>query len=166
MRAGIALGSNIEPRLVHLQNAKRRISELNSGSEPVLASKVYETSPVDCEAGTANFLNAVLEISVDLSPEELFEKLQRIENDMGRPANHARNSPRCIDLDILYYGNITVKTEKLTIPHPRIAEREFVLRPLADIRALLELPFVTKTIEQLLNVTNVENIKVYSNSID
>lgn len=166
MRAGIALGSNIEPRLVHLQTARRRIFELNSGFEPVIVSKVYETAPVGCAEGTQSFLNAVLEFSTDLEPEALFDRLQRIEQEMGRPQNHATNSPRSIDLDILYCDNITLNTEKLILPHPRLAARRFVLQPLCDIRPDLVLPNFTENIEQLLNsLRDQDNVLFYCNSI-
>ena len=162
MRAGIALGSNIEPRLAHLQQARRRIEALSAGSDAILVSKVYETSPVDCEEGTANFLNAVMEISFELSPEVLFDSLQQIENEMGRPFHHARNSPRSIDLDILYCGDITKETEKLTIPHPRISERMFVLKPLVDIQPSLRLPNNTKNTKELLKEVSMRDLSKYN----
>lgn len=166
MRAGIALGSNIEPRLLNLQAARRRILEFHTGQEPVLASKVYETSPVECAPGTAPFLNAVLEISWDRHPEDLRLALQEIENQLGRPAFREKNSPRTIDLDLLYCGDLIVNTPTLTLPHPRISERQFVLRPLADIRPRLLLPKFQKDIaDTLAAVSNDENLSVYCLSI-
>ncbi len=166
MRAGIALGSNIEPRLLNLQAARRRILELHTGSEPVLGSKVYETSPVDCAPDAPAFLNAVLEIASDLSPEDLHQALQKIEADLGRPSAHEKNSPRTIDLDLLYCGDRLVNTPTLTLPHPRIAERQFVLRPLADIRPNLFLPnFPNNIVETLGLLKNEERLNQYSLSI-
>ena len=78
MRTGIALGSNIEPRLAFLQAALRQIDPLHVGSQPVLSSKVYETSPIDCPPGSPLFLNAVLELSVRVEPMRLLQKLQGI----------------------------------------------------------------------------------------
>ena len=166
MRAGIALGSNIEPRLLNLQAARRRIFELNQDSAPVLSSKVYETSPVDCAPGTSAFLNAVLEIESDLTPADLHRALQQIETDLGRPSAHAKNSPRTIDLDLLYFGDSVVNTPALTLPHPRIAERRFVLRPLVDVRPDLRLPnFRNNVSETLRNLTTDEILNEYCLSI-
>lgn len=166
MRAGIALGSNIEPRLLNLQAARRRILELHTGSGPVLGSKVYETSPVDCAPDTPAFLNAVLEIASDLAPEDLHYALQKIEIDLGRPPAHEKNSPRTIDLDLLYCGDCLVNTPALTLPHPRIAQRQFVLRPLADIRPSLLLPNFLKNVSETLSLLkNEEKLNEYSLSI-
>ena len=166
MRAGIALGSNIEPRLLNLQAARRRILELHVGPEPVLGSKVYETSPVDCAPDSSAFLNAVLEIASDLPSEDLHRALQKIETDLGRPESHEKNSPRTIDLDLLYYGDSIVNTAALILPHPRIAERQFVLRPLADVRPDLLLPNFPNNISDTLNLLkNEEKLAEYSLSI-
>jgi 2-amino-4-hydroxy-6-hydroxymethyldihydropteridine diphosphokinase len=150
MRAGIALGSNIEPRLHYLQAACRRLCDLHTGSEPVLCSPVYETSPVDCPPHSPLFLNAALEFSTELQPPQLLGKLKIIERDLGRSPGPVRNTPRTIDLDLLYCDAITVHDCDLTLPHPRITVRRFVLQPLAEIRPKLVLPNSTKTIEELL----------------
>lgn len=151
MKAGIALGSNIEPRLLHLQAARRRIFELHDSPGPISSSKVYETSPVDCPHGSGAFLNAVLEITTHLSPLELLKRLQSIELDLGRPAEHGHNTPRPIDLDILYCDDLTLAEPELILPHPRLVERRFVLQPLADIQPDLVLPHASKTVAELLN---------------
>lgn len=166
MRAGIALGSNIEPRLLNLQTARRRIFALHSGNVPVACSRVYETSPVDCPPGTQPFLNAVLEITSDLPPEILHRRLQAIERDLGRPESHERNSPRTIDLDLLYCANLIHNSPTLTLPHPRIAQRQFVLMPLRDIRPSLVLPNFTQNIEQLSqSCSSTEILTVYCETI-
>ncbi len=152
MRAGIALGSNIEPRLFNLQAARRGLMVLHQGSEPVLCSMVYETSPVNCPEGSPSFLNAVLELTTDLPPRELLAELQALETVLGRPRIHEQNSPRTIDLDLLYCGGITHSSPDLILPHPQLAERQFVLKPLADIRPKLVLPNFTKNIEELLGL--------------
>ena len=140
MRTGIALGSNIEPRLTYLQAARRQIDLLHAGPQPVLCSKVYETSPVGCPPGSPLFLNAVLELCIREEPQELLRKLQAIEQSLGRRPSATRNSPRVIDIDLLYCDDVVISTPNLTLPHPRIAQRLFVLRPLADIRPKLILP--------------------------
>jgi 2-amino-4-hydroxy-6-hydroxymethyldihydropteridine diphosphokinase len=167
MRAGIALGSNLEPRLPHLQAAKGRLLSLHSDKRAVVfCSKVYETSPVDCAPGTRPFLNAVMEISTNLSPAGLLMALHGIEEHLGRPAQREKNSPRTIDLDILYYNDEIVQEGDLVIPHPRIAERRFVLQPLADIRPDLVLPTMNKNIGELLAaLPPTETVEVYCNAI-
>jgi len=162
MRAGIALGSNIEPRLQNLQAAHQLILKLHTGSEPVLGSKVYETSPVDCAPETFPFLNAVMEIGWKDSPEELHCGLQKIEHELGRATLREKNSPRTIDLDLLYCDDCVVETSTLTLPHPRISERQFVLQPLADIRPELLLPNHRRAISGLLHsLTNDEKLSEY-----
>jgi len=166
MRAGIALGSNIEPRLEHLQSARQRLLELHEGADPALESKVYETAPVDCPPGSGAFLNAVMEVETPLSPAGLLRRLQDIERAMGRPRQHTKNSPRPIDLDVLYCDNFAYSDGTLEIPHPRLTERQFVLRPLVDIRPELVLPNFTQTTEQLLrNCESDEKIDIFENSI-
>lgn len=160
MQAGIALGSNIEPRLLNLQAAGRRLRSLHCGPGEILCSAIYETSPVDCPAGSPDFLNAVVEITSDLKPEQLLKYLKTIEIELGRPGQRAKNSPRTVDLDLLYCDNIALDTEDLVLPHPRIAERLFVLKPLCDIRPELQPPFHRETIEELAkNYSGSEIIK-------
>jgi len=167
MRAGIALGSNLEPRLIHLQAARGRLLALHSDNRTVaFGSKVYETSPVDCVEFTPPFLNAVMEISTDLSPEALLVALQDIEEQLGRPAVRERNSPRTIDLDILYYDDLVFTQDNLILPHPRMAERRFVLQPLADIRGEMILPGQTRSVSELLHeLPSTESVEVYCHAI-
>ncbi|HEY5742035.1 MAG TPA: 2-amino-4-hydroxy-6-hydroxymethyldihydropteridine diphosphokinase [Terrimicrobiaceae bacterium] len=162
MRAGLALGSNLEPRLFHLQAAHREISKLHSGTQPIICSRVYETSPVDCPPGSPSFLNAAVEIFTNKEPHDLIHELKGIEEALGRTLANERNTPRPIDIDLLYYGNIVLSTPTLTIPHPRIASRRFVLQPLADICPGLILPTLTKSIEELLEeLNNDESVRLY-----
>ncbi len=166
MRAGIALGSNIEPRLVYLQAARRRLFSLHHGPQPVLCSKVYETSPVDCPAQSPLFLNAALEFFTEMQPQQLLNKLKSIERDLGRSPTQERNSPRTIDIDLLYCDDIALSESNLTIPHPQIAKRRFVLRPLADIRPKLVLPHFTRNVEELLaELKSDEKVELYCNVI-
>src|SRR4030095_11065754 len=101
---------------------------------PVLSSALYETEPVGCEPAAEKFLNAVVEFDYEGGPTRLLERLFKIEETLGRKRNHRRNLSRTIDLDLLYYGDEQIKDERLQLPHPRLHLREFVLRPLADIR--------------------------------
>ena len=133
MRIGIALGSNLEDRLLHLRMARELLLPLHEPSEPLLSSRIYETLPVDCPEDSLPFLNAAIELSSSLPPLALLERLLSIEHQLGRPADHPYHAPRTIDLDLLYCDDLEVSHDTLTLPHPRISERLFVLRPLADI---------------------------------
>lgn len=167
MKAGIALGSNLEPRWHTLREASLRLRELSVPDSPVLASRVYETSPVDCPAGSPPFLNAVMEVTTTLSPAGLLERLQAIEIALGRPAEHGKNAPRSIDLDILYCDEMTLSDGDLTVPHPRLATRRFVLQPLADIRPQLRPPNFTLNVEELLaTLGESEKLELFPESLN
>ena len=114
------------------------------------SSAIYETEPVGCEKGAAKFLNAAIEFEYAGEPQDLRRELAGIEKRLGRPSSHERNASRPIDLDLLYFGDLEIETEELQIPHPRISGREFVLRPLADIRPDLVLPKQTEPVSALL----------------
>lgn len=144
---GIALGSNLGDRLSHLHSALGGLARLGSVAA---VSPVYQTAPVDCADDAPPFLNAVVEISSSLAPEELMERLRELESHQGRPDRRPRNSPRPIDLDILYAGDQVIRTDALTLPHPRLHQRRFVLQPLADIRPRLVLPGFSGTVRGLL----------------
>ena len=103
-----------------------------------------------CEKGAAKFLNAVIEFGYAGEAHDLLRELAAIEKLLGRPDTHARNISRTIDLDLLYFGDLEIETAELQLPHPRIADREFVLRPLADIRPDLILPRQTESVGMLL----------------
>ena len=149
MRVGVALGSNLGDRLANLQAAREAISAI-PGVSQLKASEIYETEPVGCEAGAKPFLNAVVEFSYSGAAAELFYQLRETEVALGRPAEHLRNVSRTIDIDLLYFGNVVMHTQQLTLPHPRVTSRQFVLQPLADIAPDLVLPGQTKTIRELL----------------
>ena len=149
-RAGIALGSNLGDRLATLSSARSEICRLPAIQEPVLASAVYETEPVGCEPGAPRFLNAVMEVGYAGDAHALLGELRRIEATLGRPAAHARNTSRTVDLDLLYFADLTLAGDELQLPHPRMHERRFVLEPLRDIRPALVLPSQTKRVAELL----------------
>jgi 2-amino-4-hydroxy-6-hydroxymethyldihydropteridine diphosphokinase len=130
-RVFIALGSNIEPRLEYIQKA---ITEIQTKAELVRTSSVIETEPMGFEAET-NFLNAVIEIKTELTPRELLLHLKEIELSLGRSSKSENKNytSRTIDLDILYYGQQILVSPELTIPHPEIFKRDFVLIPLREI---------------------------------
>ena len=150
MRVGVALGSNLGDREVNFRVARKAIVDLRGVTAPILSSSIYETEPVDCEPGAANFLNAVVEFDYAGKPADLLKMLKQIETDLGRPSDHPRNTSRKIDIDLLYFGDTTIDEDKLQVPHPRMHLRRFVLQPLADIRPELILPGQSKTIRELL----------------
>lgn len=133
-RAGLALGSNLGDRRQNLDIARVRIESLDLAAPPFLRSRLYESPAAEAPPGSPDFLNAVLEIGWRGEPLALLHVLRAIERALGRPTRYPRNSPRVIDLDILYLGDLVLATDELTLPHPRMTARAFVMEPLADIR--------------------------------
>lgn len=132
-------GSNIQKALVSLERWGIRI---------LRASGIYETEPVGF-AGQPWFYNMAVCAETDLSPEEVLKAISAIEPAIGREKTH-RNGPRKIDIDILFYDDRVVEMEGLTIPHPRVHERNFALVPMNEIAAELVHPDFKKTIRELL----------------
>jgi 2-amino-4-hydroxy-6-hydroxymethyldihydropteridine diphosphokinase len=112
-------------------------------------SSVYETEPVDNKEQDW-FLNCAAEVSTTLQPLALLRRLQRIEDQLGRERKIPRG-PRTLDIDILLYGDMVLQTDELTLPHPRMLERRFVLEPLHEISPLLKLPGSGMTVEAALH---------------
>jgi 2-amino-4-hydroxy-6-hydroxymethyldihydropteridine diphosphokinase len=128
--AYISLGSNVGDKLQNLVMAKDKLEEL--GIALLAVSSVYLTSP-QCFVAQDDFLNQVLRVHTKLSPFSLLKQLKKIEMQMGRDFTVARFGPRVIDLDILLYANKVIQTKELTIPHPRLWERNFILTPLLEL---------------------------------
>ena len=143
----IALGSNLSDRLKSLERAQdliRKISKIFG----FRVSPVYETDPVGGPK-QRKYLNAVVEFETDLSPQELLTKLLEIETQLGRKRS-VKNAPRTIDLDLLFYGDQIIHEPGLTVPHPRLHERWFVLKPLSDLAPEWVHPTMKKTVKELL----------------
>ena len=149
-RAGIALGSNLGDRMALLREAIAMLRQTSIIGEAFLEAPVYRTDPLDCPPGSPEFFNTVVEIAWAGTPLELLEKTREIERRLGRTREAGRNAPRTIDLDLLYCGDLVAADDDLTLPHPRIAERRFVLQPLADIRPELVLPGHDGSVRDLL----------------
>jgi 2-amino-4-hydroxy-6-hydroxymethyldihydropteridine diphosphokinase len=150
MRSGIGLGSNVGDRLANIRQGIESVRMLHEPGTLVFCSSIYQTAPVDCEPGTRSYFNAVMEIDFPGTPRQLLALLRKIESKMGRPTRRPRNAPRTIDLDILYMGRLQLKKPELTLPHPRMLKRRFVLVPLEEILPGLILPGQTRDVRMLL----------------
>ncbi len=128
----LGIGSNLGNKKLNIRTALKKIEELKD-TKVLKVSKIIETKPVGGPCGQPNYLNACLKIDTRFTPHTLLKKLQDIEIQLGRPRKHLRFGPRTIDLDILFFGDSVVDTKKLIIPHPRVFERQFVLKPLREI---------------------------------
>lgn len=152
-KAYIALGSNLGDRLSHLSDAIEAIASLPEETSVMGVSSIYETKPVGY-LDQPNFLNAVLVISTDLKADRLLTHLLAIEQQQKR-VRSIRNGPRTIDLDLLLYDQqIIEQPPSLIVPHPRMQDRAFVLRPLCDVAANVIHPVFTKTIQALYEVVS------------
>lgn len=127
--AYVALGANLGDAAQTLRQAMDRIGEL-PGTAVMRRSSLYRTAPID--SGGPDYINAVVEISTRLDALDLLAQLQAIETAAGRERPY-RNAPRTLDLDLLLYGSARIDSPRLTVPHPRMNERAFVLVPLAEI---------------------------------
>ena len=152
----LALGSNQGDRLEYLNQALKSFPPAVEVIEP---SPVYETEPWGYE-DQPDFLNQVVKAKTSLSPRELLDYLQGIEQHLGRKRTF-RNAPRVIDLDILYYGDQVIDLECLQIPHPGIPERDFVLVPLADIAPDLRSPRSGRMVREMLADIDAADIQRY-----
>lgn len=133
-RAYIGLGANLGDDLgATLTQAALKLAALD-GTRVVALSSLWRSAPVDAEG--PDFVNAVAAVDTSLTPIDLLDALQAIEQAHGRERPY-RHAPRTLDLDLLLYGDVTLDTPRLTLPHPRLGERAFVLRPLLEIAPAL-----------------------------
>ena len=140
----LSLGSNIGDRNAHLREAIEGLRELG---DVTAVSSFYETEPVEFTR-QAWFLNCAVALETDKMPKQLLTAVLRLEREMGRKRTIAKG-PRVIDIDILLFGSSVIDTAQLTVPHPAMHERRFVLEPLAEIAPEARHPVLKKTVREL-----------------
>lgn len=149
-RVYLSLGSNLGDRLARLQQALGKLGE--AGVEIERVSSFYKTEPVGCRPQPW-FVNCVAEAATELLPLRLLTALHAVERSLGRRPGVPKG-PRPIDIDILLYENAVVRSSQLIIPHPRLAERRFVLVPLQELAPHLRDPVSQRTVIEMLHETS------------
>ena len=149
--AAVALGSNLESAMGDREaNLREAVERIRGLGEVVRVSSFYDTEPVGY-VDQPRFLNGALLVETDLEPVELMRGLLRVEREMGRMRSGVvPKGPRVIDLDLLLYGSVVMATTELVLPHPEMAERRFVLEPLAEIAAKMVHPVLRVTVGEML----------------
>jgi 2-amino-4-hydroxy-6-hydroxymethyldihydropteridine diphosphokinase len=143
----LGLGSNIGDTRAHLAAAVGALP--GHGVQVLASSQVYETEPVGLVLDQPDFLNACLRIETGLGPEELLDACKAVERQVGRAASGPRHGPRVIDVDLLLLGELEYRSDRLTLPHPEVSSRRFVLVPLLELDAGLTLPAGERLAEKL-----------------
>jgi 2-amino-4-hydroxy-6-hydroxymethyldihydropteridine diphosphokinase len=149
----LGLGANLGDRV---DNLRRGLDAAGPEIQPTAFSALYETAPVGV-LDQPLFLNAVCRAQTELDPEELLDHLKKVERQLGRSTGPIWG-PRPLDLDILLYDDVTFRSDRLQIPHARLAERGFVLRPLADLAPCLRVPGLERTVEELLSLVGDDGV--------
>ena len=144
----LSLGSNLGNRESNLAQATIALS-INFEITDIISSSYYVSEPL-YNKDQPEFLNSVVKFCTTLKPFEVLDVTQKVEKMLGRSNKLVKNQPRIIDIDILFFGNSVIETEKLSIPHPMIALRKFVLLPLAEIEPDFNVPHSKITIDDLI----------------
>ena len=146
----LGLGSNVGDRRANLEAAVQALGR--RGVQVLSASSVYETEPVGLVLDQPDFFNACLRIQTELGPEELLDTCKAVERELGRTPDGPRHGPRPIDVDLLLLGAVEHSSERLTLPHPEVRSRRFVLVPLLELDPELALPDDTRLQDALANL--------------
>jgi 2-amino-4-hydroxy-6-hydroxymethyldihydropteridine diphosphokinase len=152
----LGLGSNVGDRAGHLRAAVSMLGEREVEVEAV--SSVYETEPVGEVLDQADFLNAAIRIRTELEPEALLDLCKEVEVERGRALDAPRHSPRPLDVDLLLLGDLELSTDRLTLPHPEVTSRRFVLAPLLELDPDLTLPDGTRLAEALASLGSGQRV--------
>lgn len=141
----LSLGSNLGDRAANLCEAIARLRSLGIVSAQ---SSLYETEPVDVQDAQPWYLNCAVAMETELMPQDLLQRVLRIEQQMGRRRT-GEKSPRNIDIDIIFFGDAVIETAELTVPHPAMHQRRFVLEPLAEIAPQITHPVLKRSVAAL-----------------
>jgi 2-amino-4-hydroxy-6-hydroxymethyldihydropteridine diphosphokinase len=147
----LGLGSNQGDRLHYLEEAKEYLN--NYVGTVIATSPVYETEPWGYESKSF-FLNRVISVKTSLSAEQIINEISKIEEKMGRNRSSGKYADRIIDIDLLLYDDLIISTDRISVPHPQMDQRKFVLQPVSDIAGETVHPVFNKTINQLLAECN------------
>jgi 2-amino-4-hydroxy-6-hydroxymethyldihydropteridine diphosphokinase len=146
----LGLGSNQGDRLATMRTARRALP--GAKVRVLVSSSVYETAPQGEVSDQPDFYNAVLRIETNLAPEDLLDACKGVERELGREPGGPRHAPRPIDVDVLLLGDLEYRSERLTLPHPEVRSRRFVLEPLLELDPALRLPDGTNLQQALQRV--------------
>ncbi|MGB0742921.1 MAG: 2-amino-4-hydroxy-6-hydroxymethyldihydropteridine diphosphokinase [Opitutales bacterium] len=159
--AYIALGSNLGDRLGRMLRALELLEQI--GVSVLRTSPVYENRAIGMGKVAVDFLNSVVEVKSDLAPMPLLEACLEIEQNLGRIRSGDTWLPRTIDLDLLYIEGVEMNEKRLTLPHPRIAERDFVAVPLADL--VPDLKIAGQEVREMVEALSVNELRLYPEAL-
>jgi len=162
--AYLSIGSNMGDRFENCRQAMTAL-EADGTAAIVARSPFYESEPVDFTEQDW-FLNAALKIETGLDPLTLLDKLQEIQRSLGRKEGGVRFGPRVLDLDIIFFGEKIINSDRLVVPHPRAHKRRFVLQPICDIDPTVVHPLLRAPVKNLLNQLNEEGQRLKLCSCD
>ena len=145
----LSLGSNIGDRESNLAQATMALS-INYEITDIKSSSYYETEPL-YNKPQPDYLNSIVRFSTTLKPFDVLDIIQKVEKMLGRPAIREKNQPRIIDIDILFHGDAVIETEELSLPHPMISLRKFILIPFAEVEPDFQIPHSNLTIKDLID---------------
>jgi 2-amino-4-hydroxy-6-hydroxymethyldihydropteridine diphosphokinase len=154
----LGLGSNVGERRANLEEAMRALGR--RGIDTLTASSVYETQPVGLVLDQPDFYNAAVRIRTSCGPEDLLDACKAVEREIGRAPGGPRHGPRPIDVDLLLLGDLQYDSDRLTLPHPEVRSRRFVLVPLLELDPELTLPDGTRLEEALQTLGPGQDVRL------